>query len=306
VSEPGRPGRLARLGRLFTSPVAAGRLTLPPPGLAVLAGIGGALLLIVATTRWATPSDELAYWQAAQRLVAGQPLYDATVAVGTPYAYWYPPPLAQVIAPLTLVLPDAWFVAGWTVLLLGCLLFLGDRRPILALALVAYIPVAVELWYRNVHLVLAVLVVLALRRSALFWIPAAAIKVTPVLGLVYLLAARRWREVFLTGIVGAAVLGVSVLLSPTAWQDFLAFALSEGDTSGASLVPIPFPIRLAVAAALAVVGGRLGDRRGEALLVVALVIGNPTLWTTALSLLVAIVPLWRTGRVAAVAVPHGG
>ena len=91
---------------------------------------------------------------------------------------------------------------------------------------------------------------------------------------------------------GCGVLGVSVLLSPDAWRDFLAFALATGDTSGASLVPVPFPVRLALAALLAFAGGRFGDRRGEALLVVALVVGNPTLWMTALSLLVAIVPLW--------------
>ena len=35
-------------------------------------------------------------------------------------------------------------------------------------------------------------------------------------------------------------------------------------------------------------------RGPEALLVVALTIANPTLWATALSLLIAIVPLWRS------------
>ena len=150
--------------------------------------IGGALLVFVAVSRWTVPSDEFAYWLAAQRLVAGEPLYDPTATVGTPYAYWYPPPLAQALAPLALVLPDGVFVAAWTALLLGCLWWLGLRSPILALAMVAFLPVTIELWYRNVHLVLGVLVVLALRRSPFFWIPAAAIKITPVLGLVYLLA----------------------------------------------------------------------------------------------------------------------
>jgi hypothetical protein len=38
----------------------------------------------------------------------------------------------------------------------------------------------------------------------------------------------------------------------------------------------------------------LGERFGEVLLVVALTVAIPTLWATALSLLVAIVPLVRT------------
>ena len=189
--------------------------------LAILAAIGGALLLIVAVNRWGIPSDEYAYWSAAQRLVAGDPLYFPELPVGTPYIYLYPPPLAQVLAPFTLFVSDAAFMWAWTAMLLGCLWLLGLRRVLLALALVAYLPVAVELWYRNVHLVLAVLMVLALRRNALFWIPAAAIKITPVLGLVYLLARGRIREAVLVGSVGVGVLVVSVLITPSAWVQFM-------------------------------------------------------------------------------------
>ena len=39
------------------------------------------------------------------------------------------------------------------------------------------------------------------------------------------------------------------------------------------------------------------------LLIVALTVANPTLWATALSMLVAIVPLWRTADTAKVAAP---
>lgn len=262
--------------------------------LVATAAIGAAVLLIVAINRWGVPSDEQAYWLAAQRLVAGQPLYDPAAVPGTPYAYWYPPPLAQVLAPFTLFVPDLVYMVAWTVLLLGCLSWLADRRVLVALAMVAYLPVAVELWYRNIHLVLAVLVVLALRRSALFWIPAVAIKVTPVVGIAYLLAARRYRDAGLVLLVGGVVLAISVLLSPGAWSQFVNEVLVRGGTSGSSLVPVPFVLRFAVAAVLAAAGGRLGGRWGEVALVVALVIGNPTLWMTALSLLIAIVPLWRS------------
>ena len=88
--------------------------------LVVTAAIGAAFLLIVAVNRWGVPSDEQAYWLAAQRLGAGQPLYDPAAVPGTPYAYWYPPPLAQVLAPFTLFVPDLVYMVAWTVLLLGC------------------------------------------------------------------------------------------------------------------------------------------------------------------------------------------
>jgi alpha-1,2-mannosyltransferase len=276
----------------ISEPLTVGRLRFPPPVLLALALWGSSLLLVVAISRWAVPSDEHAYWLAAQRLLAGLPLYDPSAVPGTPYAYWYPPPLAQVLAPLTPLIPDIAFTAAWTALLLGCLFWLADRRPLVMLALVAFIPVAVELWYRNIHLPLAVLVVLALRRSPLWWIPAAAIKVTPALGVVYLLAARRFRQAAVVGVVGAAVLAISVAFAPAQWEQFLWEVAMRGGSSGASLVPIPFALRFALAIVLAAVGGRQGGRWGEVMLVSALVLGNPTLWATAFSLLIAIVPLW--------------
>jgi len=272
--------------------------------LVVTAAVGAAFLLIVAVNRWGVPSDEQAYWLAAQRLVAGQPLYDPAAVPGTPYAYWYPPPLAQVLAPFTLFVPDLVYMVAWTVLLLGCLFWLADRRLLVALAMVAFPPVAIELWYRNIHLVVAVLVVLALRRSVLFWVPAVAIKVTPVIGVAYLVAARRYRDAALVAVVGGVVLAISVLLSPDAWSQFVSEVLVRGGTSGSSLVPVPFVLRFAVAAALAATGGRVGGRWGEVALIVALVVGNPTLWMTAFSLLIAIVPLWRSARDPAPAGPR--
>lgn len=144
---------------------------------------------------------------------------------------------------------------------------------------------------------LALLVVLALRRSALFWIPAAAIKVTPVIGLAYLVACRRYRDAALVSLLGAAVLAISLLLSPDDWFQFVNEVVIRRGTSGSSLIAVPFVIRFVVAVALATIGGRVGGRWGEVLLVVGLLVGNPTLWATAFSLLIAIVPLWRFASV---------
>ena len=290
----------------------------PSPWLIVLAAIGASLVAIVAVTEWNHFNDEHAYWLAGARLAAGEPLYDLAAAPNTPFAYWYPPPLAQVLAPLTsFVAADAFSVA-WTILLLTCLWWLAGRDVLIALALVAFLPVAVELRVRNVHLLMAVLVVLALRRSWAFWVPAAALKITPVLGVAYLAAAGRWRDAVKVAVLGLAVLGVSVAVGPGAWREFLDVVGVRAGTDGGSLLPIPFAIRFAAGAALAVIAGLVAAGRlgagtlprgaGEVLLVVGLTIANPTLWMTAFSLLIAIVPLWRTrheapGHVSAEQVP---
>ncbi len=296
-------------GLLF-APVVIGSRRLPSIGLVALAAIGGVLLAVIATAEWTHLNDEYAYWQAGARLWAGQPLYDPSAAPNTPYAYWYPPPLAQVLAPLTAFVSADAFAVLWTVLLLGCLWWLGGRNVLVALALIAFLPVAVELRVRNVHLIIAVLAVLGLRRSWAFWIPAAALKITPALGIAYLAAAGRWRDAGKLALGGAAVLGVSAALAPGPWREFLDVVGARAGTDGGSLFPIPFAVRLAAGAALTVVAGRLAARsvagrapgsvagpaplwQAEALLIVALVIANPTLWATAFSMLIAILPLWR-------------
>ena len=77
-------------------------------------------------------------------------------------------------------------------------------------------------------------------------------------------------------------------------------------------MPIPFALRFGVGAGLVILAGRLALRArvarasglwAEVLLIVALTVANPTLWATALSMLVAIVPLWRTADTAKVAAP---
>jgi len=289
-------------GRL-TSPVIVGSRRLPPIGLVLLAAIGFALLAVIVSFEWTHLNDEYAYWQAGARLWTGEALYDPAAAPNTPYAYWYPPPLAQVLAPLTAVVSADVFAVLWTALLLGSLWWLGGRNVLVALALIAFLPVAVELRVRNVHLVIAVLAVLAMRRSPMYWIPATAIKITPVLGIGYLAAAGRWREAVRVAVVGAVVLAASVVLAPATWREFLDVVGARAGTDGGSLFPaVPFWARLAAGFVLTIVAGRVSARAadrgmsprvGEALLVVALVVANPTLWATAFSMLVAIVPLWR-------------
>jgi Glycosyltransferase family 87 len=264
----------------------------PQPGLLVLAAVGGALLLIVAAYRWGTPSDEFAYWLGAQRLAAGQPLYDPSATLITPYAYLYPPPLAQVLSPFTHLLRDPIYIAGWTVLLLTALLYLGNWSPLRALALVAWLPVALDLWVRNVHLLIAVLIVMGLRGRPWAFALGAAIKIAPALGVIYFISARRWRDALVAAGAGLCILAVSIVLAPGAWLDFTALAGKAGAGS-AGILPFPYWVRGVAGIILAIVAGRASPRLGEPLVVLAITIANPSMFATAFAILIAIVPLLR-------------
>ena len=267
-----------------------------PLWLLVLAAIGASLLLVTAMARWGAPSDEHAYWLAARRIIEGQALYDPAATIVTPFAYLYPPPLAQALVPVAAVVPSWLFSVGWTVLMGLALFWLAGRDVLRALALVAFPPVAVEFWFRNVHLFLAVLVVLGLRRAAPAFAVGAAIKVSPGLGIPYLAIRGEWRTAAIATAVGAAMLALSVVLSPDAWRAYVDFALSVDPLQQSSFVAVPLPIRAAAGLIVAVVAARLPRWAGDPLLVVAVTLALPSLWFTGLSLLVGIVPLVAAER----------
>lgn len=262
-----------------------------PVWLLVAAAVGASLLLVVALARWGAPSDEHAYWLAARRLLDGQPLYDPAATIITPFAYLYPPVLAQVLVPVAAVVPDWLFSAGWTVAMGAALFWLAGRDALRALALIAFPPVAVEFWFRNIHLFLAVLIVLGLRGWGGWFAVGAAIKVSPGLGIPYLALRGLWRHALVATAVGLAVLLISVLLSPDAWAAYLRFLLAADPLQTTSFLPLPFPVRAVGAVVLVLVASRLSRAWGDPLLVVAVTLALPSLWFTGLSLLVGVVPL---------------
>lgn len=267
-----------------------------PIWLLVLAAIGASLLLVVAMARWSIPTDEYAYWMAADRLLHGLPLYDPAATIVTPYAYLYPPPLAQALVPVVAVVPPWLFSIGWTVLMFVALWWLADRDVIRMLAFLAFPPVAVEFWFRNVHLFLAVFVVLGLRRWSGWYAVGAAIKVSPALGILYDALRGRWRAAAVATGVGVGLLVISVLLSPSSWSAYIDFVRSIDPLQQSSFVAIPFPVRLLAALVVVVVASRLERRNGDVLLVVAVTLALPSLWFTGLSLLIAIVPVVSAER----------
>ncbi|HEY7936133.1 MAG TPA: glycosyltransferase family 87 protein [Candidatus Limnocylindrales bacterium] len=280
--------------KLLTAPAIIGGRRYPPIALVVLAAIGAMFVLVVAGRSWTAGQDEHAYWLAAQRLLNGQPLYDATATSVTPFAYWYPPTLAQVLVPVAAILPSRAFDIAWVALEILCLLWIARWRPLVALALVVFLPITVELSFTNVHLVLAALIVLGLRRWPWAFAIGAAIKIAPGLGILYFLLRRRWRDAGLAIAVGLVILAISVALGPTAWSGFIATVQSRGPGDISGLVPVPYFVRLIVAVVLTVIAGLIRPRIGEPLLVVAITIALPTLWLDAFATLVAILPIVAT------------
>lgn len=261
-------------------------------------------MAVVAVNAWGAPGDEMAYWLAARRLIDGLPLYDPNATAVTPYAYWYPPIFAQALVPVAAVVPANLFNAGWILLLLTCLWWVAGRNALVALALVAFPPVAVELWVRNVHLVLAVLVLLGLGRHSGWFTLGAAIKLSPGLGVPYLAAQGHWRAAAKAVLIGGCLFIASLLLAPDAWGQYVDILASRGPADAAAIVPIPYFARAVPGIALCIVAGRVGGARGAALLVVAVVLALPTLWMAGLSVLVAIVSVAR-GTPIAIGSPGG-
>ncbi|MEX2183188.1 MAG: glycosyltransferase 87 family protein [Chloroflexota bacterium] len=264
-------------------------------GLAILAAIGGVLLAAIVVYFWSKPNDALAYWLAGENLVAGRPIYLAGEDAFQPYAYHYVPAVAQLFAPLTLVIPTIGYLIAYRAIELLVTWQLAGRRMLPMLALIAFLPVAVELSTENVHLLMALGVVLGLSRWPWLFTVGAIVKISPGLGLVYLAVQRRWRDLAISIVVGGVIVGVSFAMDPALWQAWFDTVVGRVGVTGNSLIPVPYIVRALAGLAMAVAGGLLGRRPGELLLVGAVTIANPNLSLNGFAVLAAMVPIWRAG-----------
>ena len=218
-----RPARLARaLTRL--SPVL------------ILALFACTTLAVLAVAGNTLGYDAAAYLQAADRLLAGRPLYDSTVEVAVGFGvYLYPPPFALAAVPFTF-LPaplDLWawlatmiaaFLAGtallpvrasvrWSIVLLAALSFpflyavkLGQVGPLLYLAF--------AIGWRWIDRAGAT--GLAVAAGALS-------KLQPALLFGWMVATRRWRALAVgLAAVALAAAATTAVAGPAVWADYLA------------------------------------------------------------------------------------
>jgi hypothetical protein len=166
--------------------------------------------------------------------------------------------------------------------------WLGGRRWLWVLA---FPPVALELYHGNVHLLIAAAIALGFRYPAA-WAFVLLAKVTPGVGLVWFLARREWRSLGIALGATAALVAVSLVFDLRLWQAWfdqqLAGSLREAPNQ--PNIAIPLLLRLPAAAVLVAWGART-DRKWTVPLAAA--IAMPVLWIAAFAVLAAIPALDR-------------
>jgi Glycosyltransferase family 87 len=233
------------------------------------------LFVVVAPRAGTVGFDALSYWAYS--------IEDPyRIPHGTLGSFVYSPVAARLFEPAS-TLPWLTFLWLWLALLLGTALWLGGRRWLWVLA---FPPVAVELYHGNVHLLMAAAIALGFRYPAA-WAFVLLTKVTPGIGLIWFAARREWRNLALAlGMTGLLV-AASVLIDSQLWPAWIdkELLLSLRHTPDQPQLPVPLLVRLPLAAAVALWGARTNRRWTVP---VAATLALPVLWFSGLSILAAI------------------
>ena len=216
--------------------------------------------------------DARAYW----RVDLAHPY--AASAVGEHSTYLYSPAFAQFLSPSYGLSFEVFFVL-WTVASVAVLWWLVRPWPWALLILV--LPWTYELAVGQVHLFIAAAIVVGFRWPAAWAFPILT-KVTPGIGLLWFLARREWRPFAIAAAVTGAIVAVSVILSPSAWLDWVTF-LTSSTGSGELLYP-----RIGLAIVI-IVAGALTDRRWA--IPIAVWLALPVVWIESWVILLAIIRL---------------
>ena len=222
--------------------------------------------------------DSFAYWN-----VNALHPYDAPL--GTIGSFTYSPVIALIASPAHLLSFGLFFVL-WDSFLIVNFVWLTRR---MALVWLVFLPVPLELYHGNVHILLATVCVLGFEYPAL-WSIGLLTKVTPGVSLLWFVVRREWRALAWALGATAAISAVSFVIAPSAWFDWVKFLTTSQDTGAGSndwysfLFP-PLWLRLAAAALLVVWGART-DRRW--VVPVATAVAMPVVWVTTPAILVAI------------------
>lgn len=229
--------------------------------------------------------DARAYWALDyDNLYAGS-------LVGRLGTYLYSPAFAQAMWPLTL-LPWQVYAALWSALNLAVLVWM--TRPFLAalLLFVPFSPVTDEITTGNLHLLLAAALVLSFRYPSAYALPLLT-KITPGVGVLWFLGAQKWRAFLVALGTTVAIAAVSFVIGVGQWLDWIGLLRASSGVAvpgSIGVIPGPLWLRVAAAAVLVLVGGRLGWKWTVP---VAATLALPVTWSSGLSILVALVPLYR-------------
>lgn len=274
--------RLAAIGRR----IGRARLRAVRHALVIVGLISLPYVVLVNQAKSMFGFDAYAYWAIDLSDLYGRSLGN-TSDLG---AFRYTPAFGQVFA-LAHALPWELFLGLWCVAMVAALAWFGGRSTLL---LLAFPPIPLELYHGNIHLFMAVAIVVGFRWP-IAWAFILLSKVTPGVGVLWFLFRREWRNFAIAAGGTAAIAAVSYLIAPNLWSDYLQTMIDNlgYDPGHPYPVPIPLPIRTLAAAALVLWGART-DRRW--VVPVAAVLALPIIWFHGLAVLLAMIPLWREDR----------
>lgn len=219
--------------------------------------------------------DAMAYHSASMEDPYGGP------QVGLPGAYLYPPPFLQALTPLR-ALPWDMFIALWIGLQLLALAWLVG--PLLGLLLLVVPFVLAEVAIGNIHLFMAVAIVLGVRGSPATWAFVALTK--PTVGVVGLwhVFRREWWQASVGVMVTLFIVALSVGVGGDVWLAWLDRMRADTATAGPAWMT-SLVIRISMAVAIIWIAAA---RRRPAFLPVAAFVALPIPWPEGLTLLAAI------------------
>jgi len=260
----------------------------------VIAGLlfAAYLFVVVAPKAGTVGFDAFAYWS----LDLAHPYARVAGELG---AFPYTPVAARLFAPAAaLPWPAFWWL--WTAALIGTAIWLGWRQALLVLA---FPPVALELYHGNIHLLIAAAIALGIRYPVA-WAFVLLTKATPGVGLVWFAVRREWRSLAIALGTTAALALASLAIDGRLWREWIVDGLLpvvNGPTQQ-FYIGIPLLIRLPAAALLVAWGART-DRRWTIPAAAALAL--PVLWVSGFAILAAIPAIDRLGRETWVSTPAG-
>jgi len=258
----------------ITRPLAPSRIPMRRLGLIGLSVVGVAGTVSIFTAGGGPGFDTYAYW-----LTGHGPLYAVGSGLG---AFQYTPAALFFLWPVSL-LPWPLAFPVWLAISTAAFVALGGRW---SLALLLFVPIPMELYEGNVHLLLALAIVVGFRCPAA-WAFVLVTKITPGVGLLWFVVRREWRSLAIALVVTALLLGASLLI-PGAWAAWWAHTTDNPQGMTPNQISVPLWLRLPVAVAVVVWGART-DRRWT--VIVAATMALPSLWFYGLSMLVGLVPL---------------
>lgn len=197
------------------------------------------------------PIDGDLYWQASL----------GHLYTGPFQGYVYPPPLAQLLAPAHVLgyglftflwtlshFAALWYCArpwSWLILAGGILGALTGR--VLPYDISAVMGYALN---GNVQLYIAAACVAMFRHPGSMALPILT-KMGPGIGVLWWVFRREWWPLLVSIAVTAVIFGVSLLLAPGLWSEWLVYTLANRDApSPIPLVAVPFGIRVLMSVAL--------------------------------------------------------